>query len=217
MEFLITWHSYVSYYMNLYIIPSYVCGFADWDGIALSSDIPGLSSRYSATLLSVRSFNNAFYISQYDNFDQNCSFCLHWADPKVMKNFRLRSKNKRLINSLFALDIKFREFEMVGRHTKKIISIKGKNQQTNKLVDMFKMKFKWICLVTLLFSFSVIFYEGLFHCWGKPWPRFITWFSPPTFRSQVLYINMHQFIFRSTPPKGRSNFYAFLFVWSHLT
>ena len=63
--------------MNLYIIPSYVCGFADRDGIALSTDIPGLSSRYSATLLSVRSFNNAFYISQYENFDQNCSFCLH--------------------------------------------------------------------------------------------------------------------------------------------
>ena len=64
--------------MNLYIIPSYVCGFADKDGIAQFSDIPGLSSRYSATLLSVRSFNYyAFYISQYDNFNQNCRFCLH--------------------------------------------------------------------------------------------------------------------------------------------
>lgn len=141
LEFLITWHSYVYYYMNLYIIPSYLCGFADRDGIALSSDIPGLSSRYSATLLSVLSFNNAFYISKYDNFDQNCSFCLHWADPKVMKNFRLRSKNKRLINSLLALDIKFREFEMVGRHTKNLSRLRVTNQQTNKLVDMFKIKF----------------------------------------------------------------------------
>lgn len=94
LEFLITWHSYVCYYTNLYIVPSYVCGFADRDGIALSTDIPGLSSRYSATLLSVRSFNYYdFYINQYVNFNQNCSFGLHWADPKVMKNLRLKSKD----------------------------------------------------------------------------------------------------------------------------